>query len=161
MEFFGFGHGRTGHAGQLFVQAEIVLERNGRQRHAFLLDFDAFFGFDGLVQAFVVAAAGQQTAGEFVDDDDFAVLGDDVIFVALEQCLGPQRLLQVINGADVLGGVEVVDAEGFFDLFDTLIGQDDGFALFVGLVMLFFVQLADDFGELGVGVTAGDARCAR
>jgi hypothetical protein len=64
-------------------------------------------------------------AGEFVDDDDFAVFGDDIIFVALEQRLGPQRLLQVVNGADVFGAVQVVDAEDFFDFFDAGVGQDD------------------------------------
>ena len=37
------------------------------------LDRDAFFGFDGLVQAVAPMAARHQAAGELVDDDHFAV----------------------------------------------------------------------------------------
>ena len=88
------------------------------------------------MQTFVVAAAWQQTAGEFVDNDYFAVVGDDIIFVALKERLGPQRLLQVVDSADVFGAVEILDTEDFFDLFDTLISQDNRFALFIDFVML-------------------------
>ena len=37
------------------------------------LDLDAFFGFDGLMQAIGPAATRHHASGEFVDDDDFAV----------------------------------------------------------------------------------------
>ena len=66
----------------------------------------------------------------------------------------------MVNGPDIFGAVQVVDAEDFFDLFDAVIGQDDSFALFVGFIVFVFLQLADDFGELGIGVAAGDARGA-
>ena len=49
LEFFCFRKGRTCHSGQFLVQAEIVLERNGRERHAFLQDRNTFFGFNRLV----------------------------------------------------------------------------------------------------------------
>ena len=95
LELGRFGFGRTGHAGQLLVHAEVVLEGDGGERLILALDLDAFLGFDGLVQTIAPAAAGHQAAGELVDDDHFAVL-HDVILVALEEHVGLQRLLDVV-----------------------------------------------------------------
>ena len=61
LEFGRFGFGRTGHAGQLLVHAEVVLEGDGGQRLVLALDLDAFLGFDGLVQA--VATSGGRASG--------------------------------------------------------------------------------------------------
>ena len=71
LEFGGFRFGRTGHAGQLLVHAEVVLEGDGGEGLILALDLDVFLGFDGLVQAVGPAAAGHQAAGELVDDHDF------------------------------------------------------------------------------------------
>ena len=81
LELGGFGFGGTGHAGQLLVHAEVVLEGDGGEGLILALDLDAFLGFHGLVQTIAPAAAGHQAAGEFVDDDDFAVF-HHVILVA-------------------------------------------------------------------------------
>ncbi len=70
LELGGFGFGRTGHAGQLLVHAEVVLEGDGGERLVLALDLDAFLGLDRLVQAVAPAPARHQAAGEFVDDDD-------------------------------------------------------------------------------------------
>ena len=70
LEFGGFGFGRAGHAAELLVEAEVVLEGDGGEGLVFLADVDAFLGFDGLVQSVGPAAAGHQAAGEGVDDDD-------------------------------------------------------------------------------------------
>ncbi len=43
----------------------------------------ALFGFDGLVQTVAPAATGKDASGELVDDEDFAVVGDEIIHVAL------------------------------------------------------------------------------
>ena len=87
LELRRFGFRRTGHAGQLLVHAEVVLEGDGGEGLVLALDLDAFLGFDGLVQAVAPAAAGHQAAGEFVDDDDLAVL-HHVVLVALEDARG-------------------------------------------------------------------------
>ena len=50
-KFRRFRHGRTGHAGQFFVHAEIVLEGDGGQRLVFRLDLDVFLGFQCLMLA--------------------------------------------------------------------------------------------------------------
>ncbi len=74
VEFLAGGGGRAGHAGELRIHAEEILESDGGVGARFLLDGHAFLGFDGLMQAFGPAPAGLETAGEFVHDDDFIVL---------------------------------------------------------------------------------------
>ena len=88
-EFFRFGFRCSGHAGQLLVHAEVVLEGDRRERLVFLLDLQAFLGFDGLMQSVAPAASGHQPACEFVDDDDFAIL-HDIFHVALVERVRPQ-----------------------------------------------------------------------
>ena len=51
VELFGLGQGGTGHAGQLVVHAEVVLQRDGGVGDVLRLDLDTFLGFHGLVQA--------------------------------------------------------------------------------------------------------------
>ena len=65
-----FGLGRTGHTREMLVEPEQVLEGDRRERLILAADFDAFFGFDRLMNAVGVAAAVHQAAGELVDDDD-------------------------------------------------------------------------------------------
>ena len=81
MEFIGFGHRRTGHAGNFAVKAEEVLQGDGGVGLGFFLNAHAFFGFNCLVQAIRPAAAGQDAAGEFIDDAHF-VTGDEVFLIA-------------------------------------------------------------------------------
>ena len=50
--------GSAGHAGQLSIQAEIILNRDRRQRLGLALDLHAFLGFDRLMQAIAPAPAG-------------------------------------------------------------------------------------------------------
>ena len=80
------------------IEAEIILDRDRRERLRFALDLDAFLGFDGLVQAIAPAAAGHQTAGVFIDDDDLVFL-NDVLHVLLIKAVG---LEQLGNGVDPL-----------------------------------------------------------
>ena len=112
LEFGGFGFGRAGHAAELFVEAEVVLEGDGREGLVFLADADAFLGLDGLVQAVGPAAAGHEAAGEGVDDDDFAVL-DHVVHVALVERVGLDGGFDVVLEVPVFGVGDVVDAERF------------------------------------------------
>ncbi len=105
LELEGLGVGRARHAGQLAVHAEIVLERDRRQRLVLALDVDAFLGLDRLVQSVGPAATGHQAPGELVDDDDLAVL-HDVVLVAVEQRVRPQRRVKVMHQRDVVRVVE-------------------------------------------------------
>ena len=80
-ELAGLGVGRAGHAGELLVHAEVVLEGDRREGLVLLLDLHPLLRFDGLVQALAPAAAFEDAAGELVDDLHLAV-GDDVVDVA-------------------------------------------------------------------------------
>ena len=96
LELLGFGVGGAGHAGQLLVHAEVVLEGDGGQGLVFVFDLDRFLGLQGLVQAVGVAPAGHEAPGEFVDDDDLAFL-DDVVHVPFEEGMGLQGGLEVVQ----------------------------------------------------------------
>ena len=95
------GQRRAGHARELAVEAEVVLEGDGGERLVLGLYVDAFLGLKRLVEALRIAAALHHAAGEFVDDDDLALLYD-VILVAHEQLVGAQRAVRVMDQRDVL-----------------------------------------------------------
>ena len=82
-EFHGFGVGRAGHARQLVIHAEIVLERDAGEGLVLGGDGDVFLGFESLMQAVAEPASGHEAARELVDDDDLIVL-HDVVDVAAE-----------------------------------------------------------------------------
>ena len=105
LELERFGVGRARHAGELAVHAEVVLERDRRERLVLALDRDAFLRLDRLVQPFRPAPAGHQPPGELVDDDDFAVL-HDVVLVAVIERMRAQRGVQVMHERDVLRVVQ-------------------------------------------------------
>ena len=120
----------AGHAGELLVEAEVVLERDRRERDVLLLDPDALLRLDRLVQALRPAAALHDPAGELVDDLHLAVL-DDVVDVALVERLRLQRLVQVVDELDVARVVEVLDPERALDLLDRRLDRRDGLELLV------------------------------
>ena len=99
VKFVRLGFGGAGHAGELLIEAEIILDRDRGEGLGFAIDLDAFLRFDRLVQAIAPAAARHFAAGVFVDDDDFVFL-DDVGDVLLEKAVGAQQLRDVV---DLLG----------------------------------------------------------
>ena len=121
-EFAGLGHGRAGHAADLLVELEEVLQRDRGQRLVLFLDLHAFLGFDGLVQAVAPLAAFHQAAGELVDDDDLAVL-HDVVHVALVEVMGLERVVDQVRPLHVAGRVEALDAGQPLGLADAFVGQ--------------------------------------
>ena len=81
----GLGLCRTGHARNLLVHAEVVLQRHGGQSLVLRLNLDALLGLNGLVDALVVTATRKDSTGVLIHDEHFAI-HDDIVFVALEQC---------------------------------------------------------------------------
>ena len=130
VELGGLGLGGAGHAGELLIHAEVVLEGDGGEGLVFLADGDAFLGFDGLVEAIGPAAAGHEAAGELVDDDDFAFF-DDVLDVALVEVVGLDGDFDVMLKVPVFGVGDVADAEQALDLLPALVGDGDGAGFFV------------------------------
>ena len=129
-EFLGFRHGGTGHAGELVIQAEIVLERDGGQRLVLAVDVDVLLGLNGLMQTVGVPAAEHQTAGELVHDDDLTVL-HHVVDVPLHGAVGLQSLIDVVVQRGVGGVGQVLYMEELLGLGDAGGGQRCGFGLFV------------------------------
>ena len=134
VELGGLGHGRTGHAGELVVEAEVVLEGDRGEGLVLLADGHALLGLDRLVQAVVVAAPGQDAAGVLVDDEHLAV-HDDVLLVVAEQLLGLDGVVEERDERGVDRVVEVVDAEVVLDPGDAGLEHGDGALLLVDLVV--------------------------
>ena len=68
-----FGLGGSGHAADLVVHAEVVLEGDRGEGLVLLLDLHPLLGLDRLMEALRVAAAFEDAPGELVDDLDLAV----------------------------------------------------------------------------------------
>ena len=96
VELGGFGFRGAGHAGELLIEPEIILDRDRRERLRLAIDLHAFLRFHRLVQAIAPAAARHFAAGVFVDNDDLVFL-DDVLHVFLEEAVGAQQLRDVVN----------------------------------------------------------------
>ncbi len=107
LELEGLGVGRAGHAGELFVEAEVVLERDRRDGLVFLADPHAFLRLDRLVQAVGPAPPRHGAAGELVDDDDVGA-AHDVLDVLVVQGVRAQRGVQVVHQPDAGRVVEAV-----------------------------------------------------
>ena len=120
----------TRHPGELLVEAEVVLQRDRRERDVLLADRDALLRLDRLVQALAPAAALHDPAGELVDDLHLAVL-HDVVDVALVERLRLERLRQMVDELDVARVVEVVDPERALDLVEGRLRRRDGLELLV------------------------------
>ena len=141
LELLGFGHRRAGHAGQLAVEAEIVLEGDRGEGDVLRLDFGPFLGFDRLVQPLAVAPPLHHPAGELVDDHHLPV-AQDVVAIALEQFVGPQGLADVMHERRVLGVIERALLEQSlleqdrFDIFVAFLRQGGGADFLVDFVML-------------------------
>ena len=129
-EFFFLRQCRTGHTGELAVEAEVVLEGDGRKGLALACDLHVLLGLDRLMKTFAVAAAEHQSAGELVDDDDLTVL-DDIVDIALHRAVGLDGLVDVVRDGGVFGIGEVFKAEVFLGLLHAAGGERRGLGLFV------------------------------
>jgi len=134
VELGGLGFGGAGHAGELFVEAEVILEGDGGEGLILFADLNSLFRFNCLMQSVGPTAAGHQAARELVDDDDFAVL-DDVLYVALIEGVGLDGDFDVVLHVPVFGVGDVADAEELLDLLEALVGDGDGACFFVDHVV--------------------------
>ncbi len=100
LEFVRLGVGRSRHAGELAVHAEVVLKGDRGERLVLALDRDVLLGLDRLVQAVGPAPSRHEPAGKLVDDDHLAVL-DHVVPVAKEKVMRPERGVEVVHQVHV------------------------------------------------------------
>ena len=99
--------GGAGHARQLLVHAEVVLDRDRGERLRLALHLHAFLGLDRLVQPLRPAPARHRAAGELVDDEDLAFL-HDVVHVLLVQRV---RAQQLVHDVELLALRRVLDLD--------------------------------------------------
>src|SRR5579884_2380579 len=143
------GLGRAGHPRQLAVHPEVVLEGDGGEGLALLLDPHPLLGLDGLVEAVAVPPPEHQPARELVHDDDLPVL-HHVLHVPAEQGVGPQRLLGVVHQLDVPGVREVVHAQHLLERLDALLREGRGPELLVHVVVALRGEAGDEPRKLVV-----------
>ena len=144
-------HGGAGHAGQLVVQAEVVLEGDGGQGLVLAGHGDVLLSLDGLVQAVGVAPAEHQTAGELVHDDNLAVL-HHIVDVPLHHAVGLDGLVDVVGEGSVLRVGQILHVEELLRLGDAPGGEHGGLGLLIhdvvrvrlgGILFLLVVHLDD------------------
>jgi hypothetical protein len=153
VELGGLGLGGAGHARELAVHAEVVLEGDRGERLVLALDLDLLLGLDGLVQAVRPAAAGHQPARELVDDRDLAVL-HHVVDVAVEERVRAQPLVHVMEHVHVGRLPQVLDAQELLGVRHAHLGERDGLRLLVDDVVARLLELGALLGLL----VARDAR---
>ena len=90
------GLGGAGHAGQLVVHPEVVLDRDRGEGLGLALDLHLLLGLDRLVQPVGPAPPGHDAAGELVDDQHLALL-HQVVHVLLVQDVGLQQLVDDVQ----------------------------------------------------------------
>ena len=153
----GLGLRGAGHARELLVHAEVVLQRDGGERLVLLLDRDALLGLHRLVDALAPAATLEDAAGELVDDLHLAVL-DDVVLVAVVEHPRLEGHLQLVHQVLLDLVVEVVDLEGGLDLLDARLGRHHDALVLLDLEVDVALEAAHDGGEAVVELgRVGDA----
>ncbi len=140
-EFIFLSLSRTGHAGQLLVHAEVVLQCNGRKGLRLLAHGNAFLCLNSLMQAIAVAPPEHQAARKFIYDYDFAFFYN-VIHIAPHQIVGLQRNVHVVVDFHIFGVGEVFDAKGPLALGYAILCQCDRSLFFVYGKVLFEPQCA-------------------
>ena len=138
---------------ELLVHAEVVLEGDRGEGLVLALDLHLLLGLDRLVQAVRPAPAGHEAARELVDDDDLAVL-HHVVHVALEEGVGAQPLVDVVEHVHVGRVPEVLHPEQLLGVGHAHLGEGDGLGLLVDDVVAGLLELGALLGLL----VAGDAR---
>ena len=143
--------GCTRHARELFIQAEIVLESDGGVRLVLVAHLYVLLCLYRLVKAVGIAPAVHKTAGEFVDDEYLAVVGDDIVLVALEQLVRLQSLLYVVVKIGVFYIGEILYAEEALGLLRALFGYSHRLFLAVDDIIP-VLHLLKDGGKALVGL---------
>ena len=147
LKLVGFGVGRACHAPQLVIHPEVVLECDRGQGLVFVLDLDAFFGLDRLMQAVGPAPPCHEPPGKLVDDDHLIIL-HDVLLIAKEEVVGTQRHHQVMHQRNVSWLIQRLAFGQHARAHEDLLGLDETRFRHVDL-LAFFV---DPEIALGIGL---------
>ena len=146
-KFRSFGHCCTGHTTELVVKTEIVLERNRGQRLVLWLNVDVLFRLNRLVKAFRQTPPFHHTTGKFVNQHDLIIF-DDIVFVAMEEFMGFQRLVRMVNDRHVRripkrAFNNTVFGQALFHFLEAFFGEDHRAHFFVE-IDIFINQIGDE-----------------
>ena len=109
-ELVGLGGRGTGHAGDLLVEPEVVLQGDGGECLVLFFDAHALASLDGLMQTLRVAPSFQDAPRELVDDLDLSIL-HQVVHVAPVEARGAQGLHEMVDQLAREVFVDVLDTE--------------------------------------------------
>ena len=141
------GERRARHAGELLVQAEVVLKCDSCDGVRLGFNLNVFLRLDCLMETLGIAAALHDAARKAIDDLHFAPI-DHVIMVELEEELRLERLTQSVRGSPRQIGVHFA-AEHFLDFYKAVFGFVHRSALLVEDDVVLGIELSRDFGEGG------------
>ena len=135
-ELGGLGLGRTGHAGELVVHAEVVLQGDRGERLVLALDL-ARPPWPRSPGACPRCSGGRRSMRPVCSSTiRTSPFDDDVVLVALEQLLGLDRVVEEADERGVHALVEVLDAEVVLDPLDAGLQDADRALLLVDLVVV-------------------------
>ncbi len=146
-ELVFFGLCRTGHTAELLVKSEEVLEGDGCNGLALVLNGNAFLCFECLVEAVAEAATEHHAPGVFIDDHDFSV-SDDVVDISGEEAVGFDGCVDVVEEFGIAG--DVVDSHQLFNAVHTFFGKAGVVVLLIGGPVLLGFELDNDLVDLVV-----------
>ncbi len=139
------GGGRAGHAGEVLVAEEEILDGDASGLACGDGDVDARLGLDGLVDSLAPLAAFGEPAGELVDDDDLAV-ADNELAVLNELALDLDGTLDVLVDVEHADVVERFGLGEHADLVAALAGELDGLLVVIVVEVDVFLELVTDGG---------------
>ncbi|CAB4962724.1 unannotated protein [freshwater metagenome] len=101
------------------------------------------------MKALVVPAAGQDSSGVLIDDEDLAI-DDDIVAVLLEQLLRPNRVVEESDERGVHRVVQVVDSKLVLDLVNGRLEDANRLLLLVDFVIVIALEHVHDPGKLRI-----------
>ena len=133
LEFDLLGFGRTGHAGQAWIEQEEVLVGDRGEGLGFRLDRQLFLGLNGLVLAITPATAWHHPASEFIHDHRISA-AHDVVDVFGEKLLGLEGIVDVV-GPGIFGVEQIGHTQHLLSLAIALIGEGHVALLLINFVV--------------------------
>ncbi len=103
IEFSRFRVRCTGHAGQLFIHAEVILKGHRGQGLVFSRHFYPLLGFYRLMQAIAPPTPRHHSAREFIHDHNLVVF-DDIVDILFKE---PEAFDELLRGMDQFGSPHV------------------------------------------------------
>ena len=133
----------AGHAAELFIHPEVVLEGDRGQGLILPLHLDPLLGLQGLMQPIAETAALHGPAGELVHDHHL-IVAHQIVHVPLEEHIGLQGLVQMMQPLDIPGVIEVIHPDKLFAQGHPFLGKRDRPGLLIQGVMFVNLEIRDD-----------------